>query len=217
MHFFKNIILITVIVISLSSSAEGMLSLPFLYPAKNPKQFNETSLYVSGFRYSWMVSSYFPEHVQQSVGNWHIQFGGGWLHTIPRRKSSPTPASKDAKETKKNKIFTSYYPAVVTAGLCWEMNYLHYVRPTLGFGYAFNNPLDNRVLLQNSFLDKKSYFITVGALLSFDIVDSNFSHRMNYEYNIRDMGLLVEYQKYYSLAEKSNSHWGWNVGLFMAF
>ena len=223
MYFFKKIILIIVMGGIFPSLAEGLVSLPLLYPLKNSKQFNETSRYISSLRYSWVVSSYLPEHMQQFVGSWHIQLGGGWLHTIPRRNNAPIVTSKDQKTIKETggaetlKMFISYYPAVVTTGLYWEMNYLHYIRPTLGLGYAFNNPFENSVLLENSFLDKKSYFITAGLLLSFDIVDSNFSHRMNYEYNIRDMGLLVEYQKYYSLQEESNTHWGVNIGLFLAF
>ena len=66
-------------------------------------------------------------------------------------------------------------------------------------------------------MDRKSYFITVGVLLSFDIVDFNFSQRMSYEYGIRDMGLFAEYQKYYSLEQASHRHWGANVGFFIAF
>ena len=228
MRFFKKIILITVMWTAFPSVSESLLSLPLFYPVKNFNQFDETSRYISGLRYSWVVSSYFPEHVQQILGNWHLQFGGGWLHTVPRKravapKKSISAVSKSAKDTeKKKKIKTliSYYPALVEAGLIWELNHLHYVKPLLGFGYVWNNPLNNETLLQQSFLDQKSYFITMGFLLSFDLVDSNFSHRMNYEYNIRDMGLFVEYRKYSSLKkakDKEGSRWGWNVGLYMAF
>lgn len=200
-----------------SVSAEGMFSLPLLYPVKSPRQFNETSRYISGLSYSWVFSSYFPEHVQELVGKWHLQARASWLHTIPRKRPSAYTKEEDKERERKRtvKIFTSYYPAILSAGVNWELDQLHYVRPILGAGYAVNNPLDNLTLLQNSFLDKKSYFITAGLLFSFDIVDSNFSHRMNYEYNIRDMGLFVEYQKYYSLKQKDQSHWGVNVGLFV--
>lgn len=212
MYFFKKITLIIIIGITFSSSAKGFLSVPLLYPIQNAKQFNETSLYFSGVRISWVFSkSYFPEHVQELIGDWHVQLGGGWLHTIPRKQDSSSKSQKNIK------TFVSYYPAVATAGFNWEVNYLHYVRPIFGVGYAINNPLENNVLIQNSFLDKKSYYITAGVLLSFDIIDSNFSHRMNYEYNIRDMGLFFEYQRYYSLVEKNNRRSGWNIGFFMAF
>lgn len=219
MNFFKKITLLSSMCFVLSVTAEGVLSFPFLYPVQNARKFNETSRYVSGFRYSLVVSSYFPEHVQEILGAWHIQVGAGWLHTIPRKMASSTPAAKGKKETdkKKTQLLISYYPAVVTGGLNWEFNHLHYAKPIVGVGYAFHNPLNNSVLLTNSFMDKKSYFVTAGVLLSFDIIDSNFSNRMYYEYGIRDMGLFVEYQKYYSLVKKSRRHWGVNVGLFMAF
>lgn len=212
MNCFKKIILLTVISLTLPVSAESLLSLPFLYPVKNPRQFNETSRYISGLSYSWVFSSYFPEHVQELAGKWHLQARASWLHTIPRKQPSAS------KEKRTIKTFISYYPAIVSAGVNWELHQLHYVRPVLGVGYALNNPMDNRtLLLQTPFLDKKSYFITAGLLFSFDIVDSNFSHRMSYEYNILDMGLFVEYQKYYSLERENQSHWGVNVGFFAAF
>ena len=214
MNLFKKIILLVFAVFVFSVSAEELLSFSFLYPVQNAKKFNETSRYVSGFRYSWVMSSYFPEHVQELLGAWHIQLGASWLHTIPRRVSED---KKKKEDQKKIKPLISYYPAVVTGGLNWEFNHLHYVRPVLGVGYSFYNPLNNAVLQQNSFVDKKSYFITAGVLLSFDIVDSNFSHRMSYEYGIQDMGLFAEYQRYYSLTQKSQRHWGINVGFFMAF
>ena len=211
MNLFKKITLLVFAVFVFSASAEELLSVSLLYPVQNAKQFNETSRYVSGFRYSWVVSSYFPEHVQELLGAWHIQLGVSWLHTIPRKVSS------SSEDKKKIKPFISYYPAVITGGLHWEFNHLHYVRPVLGAGYSFHNPLNNSVLQKNSFMDRKSYFITAGVLLSFDIVDSSFSHRMSYEYGIRDMGLFAEYQRYYSLTQKSRRHWGVNVGLFIAF
>jgi len=230
MNYFKKLILLITVGFAFSVSAEGLFSLPLLYSVKNPRQFNETSRYISGLRYSWVFSAYFPDHVQELVGKWHLQAGAGWLHTIPRKISSAKQkensntavnsegkqSDKSKKETKKVKTFISYYPAVVSVEVKWELDQLHYVRPAFGVGYALNNPLDDKTLLQHSFLDKKSYFITAGLLFSFDIVDSNFSHRMNYEYNIRDMGLFAEYQKYYSLGAKDQSHWGINVGLFMA-
>ncbi len=217
MCFVKKIIVVTVVWTAFPSVSKGLLSLPLLYPVKNAKKFDETSRYISGLRYSRVVSSYFPEHIQQILGDWHIQFGGGWLHTIPR-KSASTAVEKTKKKTKIQTLI-SYYPALVEAGVVWELNYLHYVRPILGFGYVWHNPLDRQVLLQQSFLDEKLYFITVGALLSFDIFDSNFSRRMNYEYNIQDMGLFAEYRKYSPLKEEAGggSRWGWNLGLYMAF
>ena len=215
MSYFKKLILLTTMGFIFSSSAEGMFSVPFLYPVKNPKQFNETSRYMSGLSYSWIFSSYLPEHVQKFVGRWHLQARVHWLHTIPRKKASTVKKTEEEKK-RRVKIFKSYYPALVSGGLNWEFDQLHYIRPILGAGYAFNNPLDNLTLMQNSFLDKKLYYITAGLFFSFDIVDSNFSHRMNYEYNIRDMGLFVEYQKYYSIEQKDQSHWGLNIGLFVA-
>ena len=207
---YKKIILVTVLAWASSPLAEGVLSFPLLYPVKNPKQFNETSQFISGLQYSWTVSSYFPEHVRELVGQWHLQADVKWLHTIPRRQNT------QKKDTTKIKTFISYYPAIISAGVRWELDHLHYIRPFLGAGYALNNPLSNLTLLQNSFLDKKLSYLTAGLFFSFDIIDSNFSHRMNYEYNIRDMGLFVEYQKYHSLAQKSQSHWGVNIGLFLA-
>ena len=219
MNYFKKVILLTVISLIFPVSAEGLLSFPFLYPVNSPRQFNETSRYISGLRYSWVVSAYFPEHVQELAGKWHLQMWAGWLHTIPRKLPSTYTRKEDIEKEKRRtvKMLVSYYPAIVSAGVNWELHQLHYVRPILGVGYALNNPLDNRTLLQNSFLDKKSYFITAGLFFSFDIVDSNFSNRMDNEYNIRDMGLFVEYQKYYSLEKKNQSHWGMNIGLFTAF
>jgi len=212
MNCFKKTALLVAISLSFSVLAEGLLSFPFLYPIKNPTQFNETSRYISGLRYSWVVSFYLPEHVQEFAGKWHLQAGAGWLHAIPRK---PPSASKDKKAIKP---LISYYPAIFSAGISWELyQLLHYVRPVLGMGYALNNPLGSRALLQTSFLDKKSYFITAGLLFSFDILDSNFSHRMSHEYNILDMGLFAEYHKYYSLERENENHWGINIGLFVAF
>ena len=199
-------------------SGEGLVSLPLLYSVKASRKFDETSRYISGLRYSWVVSTYFPEHVQELAGKWHLQAGLSWLHRIPRKQ--PFVGTEKAKETEANRIvktFISPYPVIVSAGVNWELHQFHYVRPILGVGYALNNPLDRDVLHHDSFLDKKAYFITASLFFSFDIVDSNFSHRMNYEYNIRDMGLFIEYQKYYSLGQKNQSHWGMNTGLFMAF
>lgn len=217
MNCFKKIILLVFAGFIFSATAEELLSFSFLYPVQNAKQFNETSRYVSGFRYSWVVSSYFPERVQELLGAWHIQLGAGWLHTIPRKASSISEDKKKKEEQKKIKPLISYYPAVITGGLNWEFDHLHYVRPVLGAGYSFHNPLNNSVLQENSFMDRKSYFITAGVLLSFDIVDFNFSQRMSYEYGIRDMGLFAEYQRYYSLEQESHRHWGANVGFFIAF
>ena len=87
MYFFKKVVLLTAMGFIFSASAEGLLSFPFLYPVKNASQLNETSRYVSGLRYSWVASSYFPEHVQEVLGAWHIQMGVGWLHNIPRKKA----------------------------------------------------------------------------------------------------------------------------------
>ena len=216
MNFYKKIILLIAAGFVCFSSAKGLLSIPFLYPVQKAKQFDETSRYISSLRYSWAVSSYFPDHVQELAGAWYLQFGSGWLHKIPR-KSSVTAGSKTTSDKKKIKTFISYYPAVLTAGVHWELNHLHYARPVFGAGYAFYNPLENSVLPRKFVLDKKSYFITAGVLLSFDIVDSNFSHRMSYEYGIQDMGLLIEYQKYYSVKNEGLRHWGISTGLYMAF
>ena len=143
--------------------------------------------WISSLRYSFVFSSLFNNDIKKYFGKWHIAANLSWIHDV------------DISKNTSNKRFM---PFLSSLGARWELSYLPYIKPLLGWHLVWANPFKHKGYTRQNYFGlassakNKFHLFTLGCLFSFDLLDSNFSTRMESEYKIYDMGLLVEYQRY---------------------
>ena len=145
--------------------------------------------WISSLRYSFVFSSLLKNDIKKYFGKWHITASLGWIHDL---------------DISKNAVSKKFTPFLSSLGARWELSYLPYVKPFLGWQTAWVNPFKHKGYTSKNYFNLTStaknqfQLFTLGCFFSFDLLDSNFSTRMESEYKIYDMGLLVEYQRYIS-------------------
>ena len=208
------------------------LSIQGPYPFRNIKAFikqndndaiskppNLTELLYS-MRYIFYPTTYLPKHLVRYIGRLGIQFQSSWLF----RDSFYKPVS--------------YSPFLISLIGRWDFSQIPYITPSVGWGITRTNLLNNPSLASsrlfqpvmdpnmpddsngNVQLEDYLYTFIFQLLLSFDILDQNFSLKMEHEYSINDIGIFFEYQKYVSVQRFSWSHpvdKGWTAGVFFLF
>ena len=151
-------------------------------------------------KYAFYLSSLLPTTLQTILGRWALQFGLSWVYTLKSFKPQ------------------SLYPFLGFLGGHWELAYFPYITPYLDWAFVYRNPfkksqMPNYFNLANTD-SKKFYLFSIGCLISFNLLDRNFSLRMDSEYNIENMGLFVEYQRY-SSSWKNSFKKGYSFGFFL--
>ena len=148
-------------------------------------------------KYAFYLSSLLPEPLQAILGRWAVQLGLSWVYTLKSFK----PQSK--------------YPFLGFLGGHWELAYFPYITPYIDWAFVYKNPFKSSQMPNyfNLASTNKFYLFSIGCLVSFNLLDKNFSLKMDSEYNIENMGLFVEYQRY-SSSWKSSFKKGYSFGFF---
>ena len=165
----------------------------------NKGSFREHNLLATP-KYAFYLSSFLPTALQTILGRWAVQLGLSWVYTLKSFKPQ------------------SMYPFLGFLGGHWELAYFPYITPYLDWAFVYRNPfkksqMPNYFNLANT--DSKNFYLfSIGCLVSFNLLDRNFSLRMDSEYNIENMGLFVEYQRY-SSSWKNSFKKGYSFGFFL--
>ena len=151
-------------------------------------------------KYAFYLSSFLPTALQTIAGRWALQFGLSWVYTLKSFKPQ------------------SMYPYLGFLGGHWELAYFPYITPYFDWAFVYRNPFKKSQMPNyfnvSSTNNNKFYLFSIGCLVSFNLLDRNFSLKMDSEYNIENMGLFVEYQRY-SSSWKNAFKKGYSFGFFL--
>ena len=158
--------------------------------------------------YTFYFSSLLPKVAQRVLGRWGVHIGYSWIYNL----------DFFSKEELKDGFKTgTLLPYTQSFGWRWELSYFPKFTPYLDFYTTEINPFGSDYV-NNTYqhLDEENpsstlisplggSFYSIGLLLSFDLLERNFSTRMTEEYGIKDMGLFIEYTVNESISQNQTS------------
>ena len=152
-------------------------ALQVFYPLKP-----EANSYLSSVQYALTLNSWFDPMVALYLGRWSLQGGLSFLH----------PHFFKGGEKWENP-----WPFLADLALKWEGIFLPYITPFFTVGFSWYNPFKREAMPDPLGLGDKTRMLlfSAGFLVSFNVFDPAFSIKMENEYSISDMGVMLEWRR----------------------
>ena len=155
-------------------------ALQVFYPLES-----KAKLYLSSIQYAFTLNSWFDPMAALYLGRFSLQGGASFLHQNPLKKEGGNPLE-------------SPWPYLADLALKWEGIFLPYITPFFTVGLSWYNPFKREDMQDHLGLGDKTRMLlfSAGLLLSFNVFDPAFSIKMENEYSISDMGVMLEWRRY---------------------